>query len=722
MIPERQPTVHDLSYAEGYDEGGYDDDEDEDEDEEDEEALVIIPSVGSSRSAQPTSHGSNALALPAGSSLSEVHQKALYEAQLALQLRDERIRQLEIQNAQAKQDARQKRSTKGKGAASRTSQDRSEGSNIDKELAPLEDTIKRYGRKYSACCRPWPPPDQVWEFSARPDVNPQDPQERYPSTGTAEQKSDALVSAYAAELYDLLPSLLRPHLSNRWFIREFKHSIRDQKSKALANARVLRKKIFTDLPELTMRLFEDMEGNAQAISTDPILTKWRSVPEDIYPPIIFPKEKGGQMKYIFRCAAIANFTRVTLLGKGALPKNGKFRPRSNTSAKQWDVNTVSPGMIAFAAVAVRYLISLEADFDHVGATSGVNYEYLFDQYTKLLWVSWESPRIVQTRAWLDEQVFKGLTNAPTPAAAPSNSGVRTYVELNDLDELNDPGSASDTTNADSELVAFAAPPIVTPSPYSIGAYAPADPHPSAPQRPLQSDVAPPPQFIPPPPPAVVPTPRSLPLSAPLPTALFVLARSPQPIPAPIQESAPPSVPPSAPPFAPPSVPLSAPPTLPPSAPSSVPLSESVPPSVPLSALPPTTRPRPRPRPVHRDQPLPSPTPQLQDDFDYIRETTTAATAAPASQYGVEALPPASPSDLSGTLADSLHRVSLAGNNDLIAHNPVEVATRAKPKRGRRGGLGRGRGAIETQEPQLEEADPAAFEAPIPRRRTTRTKK
>ncbi|KAH9850682.1 hypothetical protein C2E23DRAFT_861177 [Lenzites betulinus] len=650
MQREDLPSTHDLSYAVDY---NYDGD---DGDEDDEEALVV-PSTTCTGSAQPASHRSSASGAPA----------SLYEAQLALQIRDERIRELEIQSAQAKQSARRKRQAKRKKTVTDESPDNSEGSDTvasdAHELRPLLEIIKRHARKYSACYRPWPPPDQVWEFPARPNVDPRDPQARYPTTGTSEQKSNALVLAYAAELYDNNPSLLHPHMQNQWLISRYKHTILDQKSKTLANACALRKAIFADLPELNIDLFDDMEGNAQAISTDPILTKWRSLPADIYPPIIFPEGKAGQMKYIFRCSAIANFTRVSILGKGSLQKHGKFRPRSNTSAIQWKVTSVSAGMIAFAAVAV-------------GSTTGVNYEYIFDQYMKLLSLSWESPRMTQTRAWLEERVFKGLKNALPPTAAPANPDVRTYVELDDLDELNDPGSESDPVDADSEL-AFA-PPAATsgPSPVSINA-----PAPTAPRTPVPYDI--PQAVVPPPSRPVQPHPSTAVVPPP--------SRPAQPHPSTVA-------------VAPPPMPISAPTLAAPPYPTHV-APPSAPPSAPLP--PPQAAPRPAPRPVRRNQPPAAASSQPQDDFN--NTGLTSATAPTASEWGdVRVTGPPASSASPGALAETLHRVSLAGD-DPVDQDPAPVAPAAKRRGGGRGAAaGRGRGAIQMQEAPLDASEPNSF--------------
>ncbi|KAL1938430.1 hypothetical protein VTO73DRAFT_11670 [Trametes versicolor] len=427
-----------------------------DESEDDEEAIagaVSAPQPSrsmsrpqlpapSSGSAPPAGSGS-----PASSASGADHLKALHEAQLALRAAEDKMRKLEMDHAAALQATRSSRSAKGKAPKKGVPAD------IPNELLPLLALIRTHGRGYAVCVRPWPPPEGAWSCVPRPAVDPMDGPTRYLLGRNADDvaRSQALLLAYSVELYDILPPLLHPYMTNTWLIKEFSGVLLDQKCKVLSKGRELRKAIFKDLAQhLDLALFESEDP--AALEEDSEFRRWHSTYNDIYPPVIFPPDKPGDRAFVFRSDPIAKFIRMCLYGPGSVaPKQLGKKPyaRKNCGARQWGVTEITPGMIAFAAVAVRHLLLPFEDFDPVGKSSHITYEAFFDQYTKLLICKWNSVGLVETRMWLDARVFKGLRPESEALAERTTPGVYTYVDLDDFDQLDqlDVPSAPVTSHA-----------------------------------------------------------------------------------------------------------------------------------------------------------------------------------------------------------------------------------------------------------------------------------
>ncbi|KAI0363329.1 hypothetical protein BV20DRAFT_983860 [Pilatotrama ljubarskyi] len=448
-----------------------------DDDEEDDEALENSPAV---RTREGAGNDMPRRAGAGGSTTSQTEeQKALFELQLKSQEQEDYIRrlQMELAAAHAQRKTRTKRtksatpsglSTPDEGlavsrslsvassspasasdpipaSASASSSGKLEGTNP--EVLQLLEVVKLAGRKYSFIVRPWPPPPAAFQFVQRPPVNPLDMPSRYPTNGTKEEKEQALLRAYAAEIHDAMPEIVKPHVTNQLVVSEFCKVIYDQKSKIISVARSRRSEIFKDTAGLNTSSFVSVT----AMQQDPKIIEYRgATPTVPYPPILFPPGQAGDASRVFMSPSMAllphagsnslQFIRLALFGQSSLkftdydgPNAPQYKPRYNAAAKQWDVNDLSVGMIAFAAVAVRYLLYYpEEDFDTEGTSSKVPYESLFNRYTKDLIKYWNTPGMVQTRRWLKARVFKNIASAAGSLATPDGDFDEEGLDLDAL--------------------------------------------------------------------------------------------------------------------------------------------------------------------------------------------------------------------------------------------------------------------------------------------------
>ncbi|KAI0368255.1 hypothetical protein BV20DRAFT_980895 [Pilatotrama ljubarskyi] len=431
-----------------------------DDDEEDEEVEELTQVAARPRAEDRSD------AAPGGVPGGNDHQNALYSLQLTSQQQQDKIRELQMKLAAAEAKAA-KRPKKGKAKTTDTppseepitASSASTAAQDEPEIFRLKDVIATAGRKYSFVTRPWPPPPAAWQYTERPPVDPLDATTRYPKDGTTEQKSNALLRAYGAEIYNLLPLSLHPHVNNDFVINEFTQKIYDQKSKIVSKARAARHHIFKDTERLKLAVL----ASASALESDPVVLEYRSMPSNPYPPILFPDGKAGKTKYLFMSTSIAWFIRVTLFGPSSMdytnddaPTAKQYQPRYNAAAKSWGIKQLTPGMIAFAAVGVRHLLYPEEDFDSNGSTSHVPYETFFNEYVKILISYWTSPRIVKVREWLTALVFKNIVASAASAGALQGT-LGEGVDALDLDELNESASSDDQQSSASPVEDAGAP-------------------------------------------------------------------------------------------------------------------------------------------------------------------------------------------------------------------------------------------------------------------------
>ncbi|OJT12463.1 hypothetical protein TRAPUB_10989 [Trametes pubescens] len=256
-------------------------------------------------------------------------------------------------------------------------------------LAALDEDVQKAARKYTIFIKPWPPLAEVWPLvESTESVDPWDEYTRYPENCSDDAKAAAITRAQAAELRQLIPATILPHVTNAHITFEFSEAVLTQKSHILTSARSMRAAIFSHIQDMNHTVFVGGQAQLRAIGDDSKCQYWRSSAnvEEIYPPIILPDappREAGRIAYMFKNKAIAKH------------------------------------------------------FNPVGITTQTKYAFFLDEYTKLLVQYGSKPRVGATLEWLEDQVFAGIIHAPTRAASSvAAPGVRTRVDPRDLVELN----------------------------------------------------------------------------------------------------------------------------------------------------------------------------------------------------------------------------------------------------------------------------------------------
>ncbi|KAI0698617.1 hypothetical protein BC835DRAFT_1413005 [Cytidiella melzeri] len=225
---------------------------------------------------------------------------------------------------------------------------------------------------------------------ARPIV---DAASRYDSTDTQE-------TAHKAEMWDVLAANpdVKPVLGiAEWLPTKFREAVLEEKSKFVHAAMGNISDIFGSLG-----LSSDTLGRAASRKACEVLQALGPKnARDYYCNALYPDDRPGQIAWLFRTNRIVFVIKSGILGRGSI----KGSTNTLTKAHLWGITTVTPGLIAFAAVVLIYLISGDDSFavaNTLKATS-YNYQSLFDRYVKLLITS---PRTTEPLLqWMNREVF-----------------------------------------------------------------------------------------------------------------------------------------------------------------------------------------------------------------------------------------------------------------------------------------------------------------------------
>lgn len=88
-------------------------------------------------------------------------------------------------------------------------------------LAALNEDVQKAARKYTMFVKPWPPLAEVWPLvEGAESVDPWDEYTRYPENCSDDVKAAAAARAQAAELRQLIPATILPHVTNAYIMFE----------------------------------------------------------------------------------------------------------------------------------------------------------------------------------------------------------------------------------------------------------------------------------------------------------------------------------------------------------------------------------------------------------------------------------------------------------------------------------------------------------------------
>ncbi|KAE9383714.1 hypothetical protein BT96DRAFT_996765 [Gymnopus androsaceus JB14] len=99
--------------------------------------------------------------------------------------------------------------------------------------------------------------------------------------------------------------------------------------------------------------------------------------------------------------------RLVLFGQESLTAT-KFKFSGRLVGRQWGVKSVNPLMIAFAAIAAKYIISDDVNFVEIGQVSNIPYHQEFYKIQRFLKSVENSDYYKQLILFWNHRVFKGL--------------------------------------------------------------------------------------------------------------------------------------------------------------------------------------------------------------------------------------------------------------------------------------------------------------------------
>ncbi|KAI0697351.1 hypothetical protein BC835DRAFT_1305247 [Cytidiella melzeri] len=341
------------------------------------------PSSASSHRAQPQ----GARSATVNTELAE----ALYQTQDDYAALRERLMQSE-QEKQALSDKLYQVSRRRKGQAL------TEEQTEPPSLKLQERKVAECGKKYALIHRPWASKDTCNQLGEeRPLVDLLNVKDRFRDKQTQEK-------AHLAEMWDILAAnpIVKPLLgSAKWLPKKFHAMVQDEKSKFVAAASTNIVDIFGSLGISRESLVTGVARKNCAALQD----LGPQGPNDLYCPALFADGHPTDHQWLFRTKRIVVVIQSGILGKGS-PRGPKA---TNTLSKayQWGIKEVTPGLIAFAAVVLIYLISGDDAFAPKGSTKTVTYDYIsfFDCFLKLLIQNHRTPNSKALFEWLNFEVF-----------------------------------------------------------------------------------------------------------------------------------------------------------------------------------------------------------------------------------------------------------------------------------------------------------------------------
>ncbi|KAI0686369.1 hypothetical protein BC835DRAFT_1420467 [Cytidiella melzeri] len=268
----------------------------------------------------------------------------------------------------------------------------------DSSLMQQERKVSECGKKYALLHRPWASKENCAKLSEeRPLVNLDDTKRRFRDMRTQED-------AHLAEMWDILAAdpVVKPLLGNAlWLHKKFREMVHDEKSKFVHAAN-------TNIVEIFGSLGIDREslGTPGARKNCTALQALGPKgPNDYYCDVLYPEGHEREINWLFRTRRIVVVIQSGILGQGS--PRGAQATNTLSKAHQWGIKEVTPGLIAFAAVVLVYLISGDNTFSPKNSTLKVTYDYplFFDRFVWLMITKRDTPGTQELFQWMNHQVF-----------------------------------------------------------------------------------------------------------------------------------------------------------------------------------------------------------------------------------------------------------------------------------------------------------------------------
>ncbi|KAI0801992.1 hypothetical protein BC629DRAFT_1495886 [Irpex lacteus] len=314
-----------------------------------------------------------------------------------------KIATLRERNATLKQDATLSRKRKSRGNGDLSAEDTEVDiptRDVETALSPkLNKEILRLGKYYCANYSMWVPVN-VWDI-VNDDGSESDGEDDLEDEHAQELRTWA--HEIACEIQRVVPKNLRKYFENPLFGSRFLKGMRELRSDIahkipknarhifdIANVDFLDKKLRRDMPEVQALLNENAFLYAVGMTSKP--------------------------KAFLRHPCIIKTLTLMLWGEGALVTGARRSTRTKaTNGQLWEVETVTPALLAFSATIVFFVLSSEPEFaEHTGTT---DFRRFYLKQQEALQVLEEStPRIYRKlMKYFDDGLFEGGADKATVA-------------------------------------------------------------------------------------------------------------------------------------------------------------------------------------------------------------------------------------------------------------------------------------------------------------------
>ncbi|KAF9063225.1 hypothetical protein BDP27DRAFT_1451380 [Rhodocollybia butyracea] len=170
-------------------------------------------------------------------------------------------------------------------------------------------------------------------------------------------------------------------------------------------------------------------------------------------PLYYPELKKNN-HLLFMNDYLPALLRVVLFGKSSLTaKNFKFG--ESLVGRRWNVRRVNDSMIAFAAIASKYMVSMDETFVEIGQDSKIPYHNEFYKIRRYLTDVQTSEYYQQLQVFWNTRVFKGLTASDRDVQAHEESDIDDMTTAMMAVMLNPTQPVSVAMPAPAEVVAAA---------------------------------------------------------------------------------------------------------------------------------------------------------------------------------------------------------------------------------------------------------------------------
>ncbi|KAI0087651.1 hypothetical protein BDY19DRAFT_907467 [Irpex rosettiformis] len=310
---------------------------------------------------------------------------------------------------------------------------------VSDELSVSEETddpaefVKLCARKYAVLFFPWVKKSSIDNLDPEPPaIDPNDPLQRLPNS----QDTVSVELARQAELYALLAShsKVKEMLGDpkaTWISDQFRAVCLDQKSKFITDAHESIGYIFSEHG----LDFDGLDKPEKRRENRGLRALGPQSPQDFYCIAMYPVGHANDVSWLFKAHTILAIIRVGICGRTCRSPG----VASNSRAGRWRLKQITPGLVAFAATTLVYLISGDSNFvtkDDLKHATTYDYMALFQKYEALLIRTREMPNTKALFQWLNCEIFgPSFDGSPDPSSTDSDDPNGYYAALSRNQEV-----------------------------------------------------------------------------------------------------------------------------------------------------------------------------------------------------------------------------------------------------------------------------------------------